>query len=180
MGVKRTSRVIRSGPPPQEPWVESLIQQYCHGNGIDIGCGWRKIREPVVGIDHISWGNLTNENPLEPHASQANWCFDAYDLPIKDDTMDFVFSCHSLEHMIDREAALREWLRVLKPNGFLVAIVPDINHCLSPMARKRGRIRCHGIEPDEIKDILKRLPIIVVRFNRYPGLEQFEIVAVKD
>lgn len=41
---------------------------------------------------------------------------------------DAVFSCHSLEHLHEADVAraLREFLRVLKPGGFAVIIVPDL------------------------------------------------------
>lgn len=45
-------------------------------------------------------------------------------LPFEDGTFDVVLSLFSLEHIEDREASLREILRVLAPNGVLVAAVP--------------------------------------------------------
>ncbi|WP_250512176.1 class I SAM-dependent methyltransferase [Caballeronia sp. INDeC2] len=44
---------------------------------------------------------------------------------VKDDSFDFVYSGHCLEHMMDPRIALRHWLRVLKPGGHLVITVPD-------------------------------------------------------
>lgn len=45
-------------------------------------------------------------------------------LPIKNNSVDLVYSCHSLEHMRDTRQALEEWIRVLKEGGLLVIIVP--------------------------------------------------------
>tara|TARA_B100001094_G_C18112357_1_gene761959 strand:- start:408 stop:1049 length:642 start_codon:yes stop_codon:yes gene_type:complete len=38
---------------------------------------------------------------------------------------DFVHSSHCLEHLDDPSQALQNWFRVLKPDGYLVIIVPD-------------------------------------------------------
>jgi SAM-dependent methyltransferase len=44
---------------------------------------------------------------------------------LEDDNFDFIHSSHCLEHLDDPETGLRNWLRVLKPGGYLVATVPD-------------------------------------------------------
>jgi SAM-dependent methyltransferase len=40
-------------------------------------------------------------------------------------SVDFVHSSHCLEHLIDPFEGLRNWLRVLKPDGHLIVTVPD-------------------------------------------------------
>jgi SAM-dependent methyltransferase len=44
---------------------------------------------------------------------------------IPDNSHDFLVSSHSLEHMVDVREALQNWLRVVKPEGFLIITVPD-------------------------------------------------------
>jgi len=44
---------------------------------------------------------------------------------IADESYDFVLSCHSLEHVANPLKAIEEWKRVLKPNGYLVIVLPD-------------------------------------------------------
>lgn len=44
---------------------------------------------------------------------------------VPDASFDFVHSSHCLEHMRDPVEALRHWLRILKPGGYLVVTVPD-------------------------------------------------------
>ncbi len=44
---------------------------------------------------------------------------------VPDASFDFVHSSHCLEHMRDPLVALRNWLRVLKPGGHMVVLVPD-------------------------------------------------------
>ncbi len=46
-------------------------------------------------------------------------------LGVPDKSFDFVHSSHCLEHMVDVAEALRNWIRVLKPDGYLIVTVPD-------------------------------------------------------
>jgi len=85
------------------------------GNGIDIGAG----PDPI--------GNYT---PLFPLMEFVR----AWDLAdgdamlmqsVADASFDFVHSSHCLEHVEDPKIALRNWVRICKPGGHLVIIVPD-------------------------------------------------------
>ncbi len=44
---------------------------------------------------------------------------------VADGTYDFVHSSHCLEHLHDPAAALRHWLRILRPGGAMIVMVPD-------------------------------------------------------
>jgi len=44
---------------------------------------------------------------------------------IPNDYFDFVHSSHCLEHMVDVYESLRNWIRVLKPGGYLIVTIPD-------------------------------------------------------
>lgn len=44
---------------------------------------------------------------------------------VPDDQYDFFHASHCLEHMVDVEVALTNWLRIVRPGGFLVITVPD-------------------------------------------------------
>jgi SAM-dependent methyltransferase len=46
------------------------------------------------------------------------------DLPFKDNTIDFVVSSHVIEHFYDPVKAVEEWLRVVKPGGYVYIIGP--------------------------------------------------------
>lgn len=48
---------------------------------------------------------------------------------LEDDCVDMILASHLLEHLTlqDSRKALKEWLRVLKPGGFLDVAVPDVN-----------------------------------------------------
>jgi predicted SAM-dependent methyltransferase len=59
-------------------------------------------------------------------------------LPVTDDCVDFVLASHVLEHMPDTIRALREWDRVVKPEGIIFLIVP---HKERTFDRDRPRTR---------------------------------------
>jgi SAM-dependent methyltransferase len=62
-------------------------------------------------------------NPRRPEGHQ--YILEATELtPIPPETYDFVLSSHMLEHTANPIKAISEWLRVLKPNGTLVLVVP--------------------------------------------------------
>jgi SAM-dependent methyltransferase len=58
-----------------------------------------------------------------------NYVREATDLhDIADHEYDFVLSSHSLEHIADPVQALGEWMRVVKPRGVIILILPDYRH----------------------------------------------------
>ena len=85
------------------------------GDGIDVGAG------------SDSLGNFRELFPLM--RSCRAWDVpdgDAQTLPgVADESLDFVHSSHCLEHMREPAVALDHWIRVLRPGGHLVIIVPD-------------------------------------------------------
>lgn len=46
------------------------------------------------------------------------------ELPFKDNTWDFVINSHVIEHFYDPVKTIKEWLRVVKPGGYVFMIVP--------------------------------------------------------
>ncbi|MEO1187177.1 MAG: methyltransferase domain-containing protein, partial [Cyanobacteria bacterium J06636_27] len=57
---------------------------------------------------------------------------DIFQLPIEDNLVDEIFSEHMLEHLSKYEVpqALKEWARVLKPDGKLIMNLPNLEWCL--------------------------------------------------
>lgn len=94
---------------------------YTRGRGLDIGCGPEKAFPHFWGID----SNVDEElfgiraegaDLIAPDGTKLDW--------MGDETMDFVYSSHMLEHVKDYAGALREWWRVIKPGGYLCLYLP--------------------------------------------------------
>ena len=43
---------------------------------------------------------------------------------IDDESLDFVYSSHCLEHMVDVRIALLNWFRVVRKGGYLILYIP--------------------------------------------------------
>jgi len=48
---------------------------------------------------------------------------------VKNESYDFVFSSHSLEHIANPLKAVQEWLRIIKNGGYIIIIVPEKSAC---------------------------------------------------
>ena len=89
--------------------------RYLLGHGIDIGAG----DDPISGYV-----------PLFPGIKSV-FCWDRPDGDamlmegVEDASYDFVHSSHCLEHLADPATALRNWVRICKPGGHLLLMVPD-------------------------------------------------------
>jgi SAM-dependent methyltransferase len=89
--------------------------RYLVGNGIDIGAGPDSIGEyyrlfPLMGLVK-AWDLADGDAMLM--AGEA------------DQSYDFVHSSHCLEHLVDPYRALPNWVRLCRPGGHLIIIVPD-------------------------------------------------------
>ncbi len=91
---------------------------------LDVGCGTGLASAPLVQNDYDVTGVDISEPMLaraRSHYPQSRFiCASAESLPFDAESFDLVMSAQALHH-IDRSAAMREMLRVLKPNG-IVAI----------------------------------------------------------
>jgi len=79
------------------------------GNGIDIGAGPDCIDK--FGYKAYNW-DLKDGDAQFLESVKDNYC-------------DFVHSSHCLEHMNSVRIAMKNWIRVCKPGGYIVVIIPD-------------------------------------------------------
>lgn len=118
--------------------INHLIPPYTRGRGLDIGCGQWKAYPHFIGVD--SGKDYGGQRVADIHA-------DGETLPLfADNSLDFVFSSHFLEHVRDYKAALKEWWRVIRPGGHLSLYLPHKN--LYP------NIGQDGANPDHKHDFL--------------------------
>ena len=99
--------------------IKYHIVPYTRGRGLDLGCGDSKTYQHFIGVDNYKDMQLFG-TPVKPDV-----VCDVTDLSMfATGSMDFVFSSYLLEHIEDYQAALKEWWRVIKPDGYLVLYLP--------------------------------------------------------
>jgi len=95
------------------------VLPYIGQSGFDIGCGPHKVYPNLVGIDNLKDKQLFGV-VMRPDFVVK----DCARLPYKDSVTETVFSSHTLEHLDDPQAALREWWRLIVPGGHLILYLP--------------------------------------------------------
>ena len=93
---------------------------------LHVGCGPKHKNQTTRGFDTPDWTELR----LDIDASVAPDIIGTMtDMSaVASESVDAIFSSHNIEHLYPHEVgtALREFLRVLKPDGFLVVTCPDL------------------------------------------------------
>jgi predicted SAM-dependent methyltransferase/ADP-heptose:LPS heptosyltransferase len=100
------------------------IVKWTRGRGLDIGAGMHRTFNHFITVDNNIDAQLFG-HPLPRPDLFVN---DAGSLDmLGNECMDFVFSSHMLEHVEEKRLVkvLKEWLRVIKPDGYLVLYLPD-------------------------------------------------------
>lgn len=100
------------------------VARYTRGLGLDVGCGPEKCYPHMIGVD-----SDVDRHLFGKHAAYDVQVPDASNLPLfATQSMDFVFSSHLLEHIVDYKKALAEWWRIVKVGGHLVLYLPHKDH----------------------------------------------------
>lgn len=106
----------------------ALADYYLKGKrGIEIGGSYHnRFNLNTLNINYTD--EITNFTEEELSRSQKILKVDIVapgdDLPFKDNVWDFVINSHVLEHFYDPVKAINEWMRVIKPGGYLFMIIP--------------------------------------------------------
>ncbi len=103
------------GPESQKTYQEKLnngfFLKFMKGKGLDIGYA----------------GYETGRGTILPTAIGIEPSYPGYDgthLPFPDSSQDYIYSSHCLEHISNYQEVIKEWLRVIKPRGYIITIVP--------------------------------------------------------
>jgi len=119
-------------------FIMPIAQHFCVGRGVDVGCGeW-----PLPGAI-----------PVELKRGGDAMTFEHCDL-------DFVFSSHSLEHLVDPVGALQHWMRALKPGGVLFVYLPHPD--MRYWNPTRNRKHLHMWMPEQMADMVRDLGFVDV------------------
>jgi len=95
----------------QDKLDNGFFDKYMSGVGLDIGfagysTGTVSILEGAIGVDTNYPG------------------YDGITLPFADESQDYVYSSHCLEHISNYMAVIKDWYRVTKVGGHIVTVVP--------------------------------------------------------
>lgn len=140
------------------------VIQYTKGVGIDVGCGLNKVHTAAIGIDK----RLSTSDFGYPFGAQVR--ADGSKLPwFNEESLDYVFSSHCLEHFQDSMAVLTEWSRVLKPGGYLVLIMPHKQRY--PNVGTPGANVDHKRDylPEEVAKMVSSLGFKVIQLDTLQG-----------
>jgi len=92
-----------------------FVANYFVGSGIDIGCG-----EDALDQYGPQFPLMTALKRWDIQDGDAQ-----YMEGVPDNEYDFVHSAHCLEHVYNPVIALDNWIRICKPGGHLVVLIPD-------------------------------------------------------
>lgn len=99
---------------------------------LNIGCGGNRLPEPFINIDSLK--SQFSEDSREYKQLDAEDNYLDHDLrdgiPFQSNSVDGILASHFLEHLDLQEAwkIVAECYRVLKPNGVMVASVPNTSY----------------------------------------------------
>lgn len=119
----------KTPPPQQVKFKESaLAHQLLDGlRGIEIGSS---IHNPfglnTLNVDYTDEFTTFKQEELINYGdfAKVHIVSTGDNLPFKDNVWDFVINSHVIEHFYDPIKSVEEWLRVVKPGGFVYMIIP--------------------------------------------------------
>lgn len=100
---------------PRRMAQANFALRYFKGEGIDIGGK----PDPLSLYAHL-FPRMTGVRVWDIEDGDAQFM-----AGVADDSVDFVHSSHCLEHLPDPLLALRHWLRITRPGGYVIVTVPD-------------------------------------------------------
>jgi len=100
--------------------VRHIVLPYCIGYGCDVGFGGDKIKKDAVGIDLPNPYAQTGSDAVDIPCDVIN-----EEIPIADNTFDYVYSSHLIEDLPNTVEGLNKFIRILKPGGVLILVFPD-------------------------------------------------------
>ena len=125
--------------------VRDRISPYLDGYILDVGCGDEKVCPGAIGVDNEGKVANIRMDLSDPKAFRL----------FGDGSMDVVFSSHFLEHVYDFKSTLREFWRMIKPDGALILYLPHKD--LYPRMGENGANpdHKHDFEPEDILSAMR-------------------------
>ncbi len=118
---------------PREVWLENTLKKLPSGLRIlDAGAGEQSKKQYCTHLDYVSQDFAQYDGKGNGEGLQtASWdqnsldiVSDITDIPEADESFDAIMCIEVFEHLPDPLAALDEFYRLLKPNGYLIITAP--------------------------------------------------------
>lgn len=189
--IKAAEKLFRKYFPKQFSKKQYYLSKLLQKKGIEVGGasafftsdGLLPLYDYISSIDGCNYSGKTvwEGNIIEGKSYKAGsktgyqFLAEATNLKIiKDSSYDFLFSCHSLEHVANPILALREWKRILKPDGYLVLVLPHkdrtfdhfrpvttLNHLIDDFEKGVDEYdQTHFSEIEQLHDCSMEVPIV--------------------
>ena len=104
---------------------------------LHVGCGPKYKQQTSAGFNNDEWSEirLDVDSTVNPDVLGSMTDMST----VASESVDAVFSSHNIEHLYPHEVpvALAEIVRVLKPDGFLVVVCPDLQAAAKLIAEDR-------------------------------------------
>jgi SAM-dependent methyltransferase len=108
----------------------AIAHSFIRGQGIEIGAANRPFPLPP-GVSCF-YGDVNDHDELRTRCEGELVPAETLDGQtlegMTDASLDFVIAAHVIEHLENPLGALRHWLRVLRPGGKAIVVVPDMRH----------------------------------------------------
>ena len=104
---------------------------------IHIGCGPKRKNQTTRGFNTDAWTELRFDIDETVYPDLVGTMTDMSS--VASESVDAIFSSHNIEHLYPHEVpvAFKEFLRVLKPDGFFVATCPDMKSVCALVAEDK-------------------------------------------
>jgi ubiquinone/menaquinone biosynthesis C-methylase UbiE len=133
-------------------WVLGKIEWQGSETAVDIGCGagayitagQARCRTYIAG--DLSFGMV--QDLRQPNLPRLN--LDAQQIPLADNVADVVLANHMLYHVPDKDAALHEIKRILRPGGHLIAATNSETNMTELFALRRQAMQQLNLSIDPV------------------------------
>jgi SAM-dependent methyltransferase len=169
-GKRIYKRFKKERPTPNKP-SELALEMLSGKNGIEIGASTqnsfhltnRQYCKNIGGylnVDFTTEQRKWQTGNFEP--AVVNVVSTGDKLPFISEAFDYVLSSHMIEHAFDPIATIKEWMRVIKKDGYIFMIVPhkdrtfDSNRDVTPIEelldRHNGKIKINNYAKPDNQD----------------------------
>jgi len=176
-------------------WWDGPSRYYCINRNIIAMCQANTMKELLLALFSKGIGfdmggpGFTFPDGRKVHGLNFDWNHaadiqaDILNLPFKDNSLDFITSFHVLEHLINIERAISEFIRVAKCNGIIFSVMPDKRYFLHDNTNPnlpKGAIAPNEMTPDEMLLILKKFNNIeILLFDSHKNNFDFDLLLKK-